>query len=264
MKSLHKLSPGNGIKKISASTWNEFVQAADRSLRRKPLGTPNAQGLPHQAVILIRNDSGDNRDRFDILGLDDILIDPADNEVVFANMQAMVGVTPTSDHLGMFAILLEPVAGGGIGRALLMGVTAVKVDIVDSSHAFADVDDGECGNLISGFAGSAEILWKEVGAGVKWAVVRFGGGGGGGAGGVFDVYLEQNGGSNGSAGVSFPTYTYDVFMDAGHTIQIGTAVAVRFNRRMKLEVTAAEHGFARYEGSDLVLLDVDEVWCATT
>jgi hypothetical protein len=80
--------------------------------------------------------------------------------------------------------------------------------------------------------------------------------------GDFLVYLTQNGGANGDDGTTttaaFPTYTYDVFLDAAKTIQIASAASVLFHRPLKIAVTAAAHGIARFDGEDVILITADE------
>lgn len=132
-------------------------------------------------MILIRNASGADRERFEILGVDSVIYGPTDNGEEFRNRASLVGVTPTvADHEGKFVVLLEPVAYGEIARALLLGVTPVKLDVADAADTFADVADGLCTHLVTGTAGMAHIIWKEPGTGLLWGLVRFPAGGGGG------------------------------------------------------------------------------------
>lgn len=74
---------------------------------------------------------------------------------------------------------------------------------------------------------------------------------------AFGVYLTQSGGSNGST-TSFPTYTYNIFLDAAKTLQIGSAVTVEGHRLLKVPVTAATHGLFQWNGTSSRLLMVDE------
>jgi len=83
-------------------------------------------------------------------------------------------VTPAAGHTGSFVVLLEPIIDGEIGRAVVSGVTPVKVDVADEAHAYADIAVGQAGYLASGESGSALILWKETGTGQKWALVKIG------------------------------------------------------------------------------------------
>ena len=77
-------------------------------------------GVGRQAsVILVKNTSGQDQDRFAVLGIDAPIIAPgADgNEEEFKRQVALSCVTPTAEHAGRFVVLQEPLADGAIGRA---------------------------------------------------------------------------------------------------------------------------------------------------
>lgn len=162
-----------------ASTHNAFVDAAVDHQRRAM--STESETLPRvrgSNLVLVRNDSGENRARFDILGIDVPVILPEDNLPEFSNRVALSGITPTiDDHASKFVVLDVPLGEGAFGLGWLSGVTPVRIDVIDLDHAQADVTDGFAGHLKSGSSGVAQILWKELGLGVKWAVVRLGGAG---------------------------------------------------------------------------------------
>ncbi|MEM8739472.1 MAG: hypothetical protein AAGG38_13495 [Planctomycetota bacterium] len=124
--------------------------------------------------IYLRNDSGEDVPRFGVLGIDGPLIDPADHLDAFKNQPAFLGVLPAVlDHADRFAVCVEPIADGQIGRAKIDGVVQVQVDKQTEDDATAGVADGDLTQLKGGEAG-AQIVWAEAGTGTKWAVVRFG------------------------------------------------------------------------------------------
>jgi len=169
---LKKVQPGQRMV-IPARTFNTFIDAARDYLQRgqNTGGDPVAE--PRQAgVILVRNDTGEDRSLFDILGLAGPVYGPEDNEEGFKFRHALKGVAPTAaDHAGNFAICQEPIADGKIGRCLVQGVTPVKLNVLREDHGFADVVDD--GRLSSAPEGAAQVLWKEDGTGEdKWALVR--------------------------------------------------------------------------------------------
>jgi ribosomal protein L35AE/L33A len=114
---------------------------------------------------------------FAVLGIDSPIFSPSEAPDSFASQVALVGVTPAAGHVGTgkFCILLEPIAAGAIGQAVVSGVVPAKANVTDESHAFADVADGEADYLASSESGPAAILWKESGTGTKSAIVRLGG-----------------------------------------------------------------------------------------
>jgi hypothetical protein len=173
MATLNKVRAGDPLV-IPAQTFNAFVDAAtdfqNRQLGRQRTERPNARD---SNFALIKNASGADRARFEILGIETPVIGPADNLGQFLERPALAGVVPTAAHTGRFAILAEPVANGALGWAWLSGVCPVRINVVSADHWQADVADGSAAHLQSG-SGAAQILWKDAGTAVRWAVVRFG------------------------------------------------------------------------------------------
>ncbi|MFH1267796.1 MAG: hypothetical protein ABIK89_18930, partial [Planctomycetota bacterium] len=144
-------------------------------------------------VALVKNNSGADRQRFDVLGIDDVFPQPVAKPNAFKEGPVLVGITPDRDmHRGRFAVLLAPAKAGAIVPATVAGVSVAKVDVQDECHWFAEIKDGDAGSLVSvgsgcscpeesgsttsttpAPTGSAIILWKEPGLGIKWAVIRF-------------------------------------------------------------------------------------------
>lgn len=126
-------------------------------------------------TVIVKNDSGSNLGQFAVLGIDDPVYSPDGMEVVFEERVRLEGVVPDEDvHRGRFVVLLEPANDGKDALAVVSGVVQVHVSVSDEAHEFADMVDGEMAHLKSGIEGAAQILWKETGTGVKWAVVRIG------------------------------------------------------------------------------------------
>lgn len=165
--------PGDPLR-IRASTFNTMLDAAaDFARRRNNIAAEARPERPDRDVILVRNNSGADRDRFDVLGLDEPLILPDDNLPEFQSRMAFSGITPAlPTHAGRFCILLEPLPAGAIGRALVSGVGVARVAIADPNDAFADVlaDDGS--KLGTGHYGAARLLWSAGTSGTQWAVVQ--------------------------------------------------------------------------------------------
>jgi hypothetical protein len=171
---LKKVKPGDPLK-IPASTFNTFIDTArDFRARQQATSQQPRPGVKRDAVVYVRNNSGADRGRFDVLGINTPVFTPSDALEAFQGGPALAGVTPTAAHGGRFMVMLTPTANGAIGTAMIDGVCAVKVNVTDEAHAFADVADGQAGYLASGSSGSAAILWKESGTGQKWAIVRLG------------------------------------------------------------------------------------------
>jgi len=172
---MKKVQPGDRMN-IPAETFNTFIDAARAmKARQQDRGQGARDAFPQATIVLCKNNSGTDRARFDVLGVDAPIIALADNAAEFKRRPTTAGSTPSvADHYGRFVILQEPVAEGKIGRACVSGITIAKVHVAAEWHIRADVrqDDATC--LQSDTHGSAMILWKESGTGLKWAVVKIG------------------------------------------------------------------------------------------
>jgi len=161
---------------VPASTYNAFIDAATDLHQRQPNATQDAKAAgDREGVVLIKNDSGADRLRFEVLGIDGPVYSPTDNPEGFKNDIVLKGIVPTeASHRGRFVILAEPLADGNVGHAFVSGVCVAKVNITNEGHRFADVEDNQPGRLKAFSSGAATILWVESSTGVKWAIVQMG------------------------------------------------------------------------------------------
>src|SRR5689334_5125419 len=113
--------------KISADTFNTVLDAAqDLKNRRLSRSVPSSRGGGAD-VVLVRNDSGADRDQYDGLGLDVPVILPSENENEFMQRWALSPVLPTADHEKKFCILMDAIPSGDFGRARVVGATPVII-----------------------------------------------------------------------------------------------------------------------------------------
>ena len=257
---------------ISAAAYNAFVDAAlDYRQRGSRVGQGSQPVFPQTGVILVRNDSGADRGRFEVLGLDVPVIAPDVNEEAFKNHLALAGVLPVAGmHEGRYAVLSEPVAAGGIGRAVVDGATVVKVTVADEAQApgFAEIAGGDATVLAAGESGSAAILWRAGGTGPQWAVVRLLGKPAAAPGlHAFPVGLAQTGGAQGTtaAPASWIYRVTDLETGAELLADADPAAAPHRWRRPALgPVLAATFGYAHWQddgegGQELALGWINEV-----
>lgn len=170
-----RAQPGQPIR-IRAEDWNRHDRVADLVEEQMRAGGFAGKGrAPAPAgLVLVKNTSGSAVGRFEILGIDGVVVEQTDNADEFYKRVALTAGSPsTSSHPGKFVITWEPIANNGIGRAYVTGVCQVQINVTDASHGYADVTNGDSTKLTSAVAGGAQILWKESGTGTKWAVVRF-------------------------------------------------------------------------------------------
>jgi hypothetical protein len=170
---LKKVQPGDPLE-LPAGAWNLFIDTA-RTVR----GTAHDRRAGELAqipgpTVVVRNDSGSDVDRFGILGIDDLVLDPTNDLAEFQQQPALAGLTPDADlHRGKFVIAAEPIRAGGLGRATIDGVAICQVDY-PSTYPAADVRDADATQLQGYQVGSARILAAAAGSGKQWAIVLLG------------------------------------------------------------------------------------------
>ncbi len=177
---MKKVQPGDRLK-IPAETFNTFIDAA-RAFRadQQNFGAEARLELRDRDVVLVKNQSGTDRQRFDVLGIADALITPTNNLDEFQNRSPLTGVAPTiAEHVRRFVVLLEPVANGAIARAAIAGIVPVRLKVVYDWHQFAHIADGDSTHLVSDCVGFP-VLWKDSAGnedenGNHWALVKIGG-----------------------------------------------------------------------------------------
>ncbi len=190
---LAKVSPGQPLR-IAADTWNAVMEATSSiQAERFGQGAGPAERSLALGEILVRNDTGAARGRFDVVGLGDPLILPSVNLAGFQSRVAMRGIAPDAGRPGVCVVLQEPLAAGRIGRALASGVTPVRLQVNAAADTAAEVTNGSS-VLASAATGTALILWKEAGTGLRHAVVRLHGpsAGGGGSGDRLEIPVTQS------------------------------------------------------------------------
>ncbi len=183
MAGLDKVIPGES-NEIPFTTHNAFVDAARDYISRS--GGTAGPVPPDQPTsnnfVLIQNNTGEDLERFDIVGVDAAVIKPDNNPVEFATRRIMSSAIPTvKDYWGRFAIMTVPVAKTKFGLACISGIYIALVDVLKETHIFADVKTDEVNHLKSDDSGAAQILWKQsedpdsdIELGIQWAVLRLG------------------------------------------------------------------------------------------
>jgi hypothetical protein len=257
---LRKVQVGDPLA-IPASTFNSFIDAArDFRARQTSATSDPIQSFRQTGIVPIKNGSEEDRNRFDVLGIGSPIISPTDNADEFKNRVAIVGVLPAIDtHFGNFAILLEPMKDGAIGRACVAGVCPARIYIEKEWHQYADVEDGQPARLKSRPSGGAQILWKESGEGAeKLAIVRLGPP----SPDIFIVLVQNDGGEAGDD-ENDCSFTYSIFRldDTELTNPLAEALVPKRKRLPLTTYIAAPDstwGMATFKDETWSLLDVYE------
>lgn len=237
---------------IPAAAYNAMIAAA-RAHARGTLGS-SAPGVdsPVAYDTIIRNDTGGDLDRFAVVTVGAPLTTPVDRLAGFLNGSAHEGTTPATADRGKFAVLQEPVREDAFGRALRVGITIARVELLSSNTVdddFADIKSADATVLQGAAHGSARLLWVEpladrTDANKPWCVVLLGDRG---PGELFNVLLDVDGGSSGSSS-STCSWTYTVKSLRGKTIATAKSPeAHRLPNFVYVSTPAGSEGIAFYD-----------------
>jgi hypothetical protein len=161
--------------KFPAAVYNKMLDTIKAVQRQKTIGAGQDAGVSGGAdIVLVRNDSGADQQRFAVMGIDGIVISPTDNANEFYNhpILSCAGVNPEL-HAGKWVVIQEPLKNGSIGRAVISGVTITQIYLANVDHKHADLNNGYS-YLYSAFSGAGQILWFQYPGqvGYGWAVIR--------------------------------------------------------------------------------------------
>lgn len=177
-----KIERGQRLAGIPSDSWNAFVDAERLSrLTTIPgVGPGQSTGDDEQVAMLVHNETGaDLTARFPILRLTTPVVEPEDSDdddgVTLRGVQFNANA-PDSETGSGFVVMQGPCAADGFGRAVVQGLTWVRVDVGDADHTHATSVSADKDKLVSGTSG-VPIKWKETGTGEKWAVIQLGSGG---------------------------------------------------------------------------------------
>jgi len=206
---MEKVKAGDSVV-IQASTWNAFIDAANftKQMRQNQGGKGLRSGVT-TGIVLVKNAESETRDRFTALVLNDIAVPPSANENEFLSCPPVfIGQKMTEEREGKpYAVLLEPLAAGQVGRGMILGITPAKVTIKDADDQYAVPTAGSsAGALESSSVGVARIVWKASGSGTQWCLLQLGGAGSGGSG-ADKAYMCKVGGGSATAGYQVTVYT---------------------------------------------------------
>ena len=181
---MEKVRSGEAVS-IKAATWNAFVDAANwvKEAKQNSLGAGARSGIGG-GIVAMKNMEDTAYPRFSALVITGVAVSPSANEDEFVSCPPVFeGQRMIAEREGMpYAVLLEPVEAGRIGRAMLLGLTPAKVVINSADDKYAVPKVGsDAGALESSATGVARILWKAGGSGTQWCVLQLGGAGGGGS-----------------------------------------------------------------------------------
>jgi hypothetical protein len=161
-----KVSPGQPFSAPKAEIWNSIIDAGNAHRNdRLSNGTPEPTRPRQTDIIKLKNSSGGNRSRGEILRINGKAITNLSGEHIW-----LIGSEPTAT--GLIGVLKEPIANGSIGQVQVSGCCMATVGIVDENHTRARPIASQY-ILESGNDGPLEILYKPSGTGELECVVKF-------------------------------------------------------------------------------------------
>lgn len=174
MDFLKTVSSGGSVR-FSTRRENLLSEVARNFQRnRKPVAADALNLFAPEQIVYVQNNSGNDCNEFDVLGVDSIAITPADDDSAKWKRPVVNGITPSfPTHLGNFVITYEPIASGDIGRAYIGGVCFAYVNVLAAGDNYADITSGDTSKLTSGDIGQAQILLTS-GTGPQYTLVRMG------------------------------------------------------------------------------------------
>lgn len=233
--------------RIAARDWNDMLDLLAVDLSRRP-----DMRLRDRDLMLCRNDSGADVDRFGVLHITGVVIAQADNADEFYARPVLKGDEPDAptDYIDAWAIAYEPIKNGKYGRVIVDGVTPALIDVTDAAHRWATIKDAYATKLASGVYGRARILHKPSGTGDKWCIIRMNDPGPEALYGKLDAALSAGSSAtmsiwwhNGTvlADTTENVTVYDWLLGSGESIDSATKVIATMNQYdNRYYVTAAE------------------------
>ena len=136
---------------------------------------------PGRNVIMARNSSGGDLNRWGVLAITGIEINPSEGETKrrsFEEMPCVVGTMPSATTGAAFCIAVEPIKAGKVGRVVVAGVVQARLTVGGGGSGDRAKPHASRETLQLGADGPARVLWRQSGTGTVWGLVRIDDGGG--------------------------------------------------------------------------------------
>lgn len=172
------ISPGEQYRPRAADLNDLQAILAEWRRSRLSQDADPLRTLTGPGVVWVKNITGSTVNEFEVLGLDEPVTTFADNPAEFKERIIWKATTPSTStpHYGKYAVLQEPAESQGFARAVMHGITLVKLNITHASDAYCEIANNVTTYLTTSAVGSSRILWKSSGTGAsdKWGLIRLG------------------------------------------------------------------------------------------
>lgn len=175
---------GEKLAGYPSAAHNFFLETA-RKVQGWPVpppGTGQSSGGPVLTLELFNTTGSDWTASFPIVKIKGPLFNVDDNDQIVYDAILMEGEAPGSEtQIDEIAVVQGPVGDDRSGSAVIVGPTWCQASFATGSETHVAPLSGDVTKL-QGAESGARVLWKESGAGTKWALIMLRGGGGGGGG----------------------------------------------------------------------------------
>ena len=176
-------APGKVITGIKPRTWDAIADQLNGG-RSDASGVPSVPAISglNAGWVWIKNTSGSDRTRFDCMALGD----PVMNLTTDGQVDVLFNAT-TAAATASPAVLLEPIANGRVGRAVIYGLCLAKVAVATSTSLLFAEPQASGHNLKAVASGTIKLLKAPSTTEITLLPVVLGVGG---AGGITDLRLS--------------------------------------------------------------------------
>ena len=126
---------------ITKSVWNDIIDCKEWWKRNVALGSPGATrgGIRNYSVVSVQNSTGGALRLGDVVELDDRVL--SDSYLTNDYLWFDAKIPTFSENRAAFAVMLEPVPSDSTrcGKALTFGTCLAYVDVVSTSHKYAEL-----------------------------------------------------------------------------------------------------------------------------
>ena len=164
---------------VSGQTFNEIADAVNYTKGQMRFEEGKRKNQPFEnGEVRIKATAAD-LPLFAAVVLQELVFVP---EEFIYETQSFKGKFAAADYQGgPFAITVEPIKKGYIGRGVLIGVVPAKVEINDPDADYAEPTPAGEGEMRTADTGTARIVWKAGNSGKQWCILQLGSGSGGDA-----------------------------------------------------------------------------------
>jgi hypothetical protein len=186
-----RMNPGDHLDAMPRRFWNKLVDICNWFDRTEAIGAADYKKPPAFRpcdAVRIKNATETDLDKGAIVAISGSVYDPTEETHLdyFKAAPVLVGSAPVyPDHIGRFAVLLQPLGMDEVGYGAITGMVWCQVEMDFQGRPYADISTsgvGPTSKLYGNEYGGAEILYiegmndapEDWTAGTKHALVRIG------------------------------------------------------------------------------------------